>query len=129
MSNIKVGDIYNFLGKPGFIKFIDGKKPGFPVGWETIAGDIHLFTEEGIWVVSDYYKLEKICPYKDIPIDTPGWARIKGYVWLPRHFAGVSGGRPLTWMDGMTSHTGYSTISWDEFTTTKPEGLWTTLNG
>jgi hypothetical protein len=79
--------------------------------------------------------------YADIPIDTPGWARMTDLVtvsddlhtlmrgpgrWVPRHFAGVSGftGGPLCYGFGSSKHTSNGDCEhWDEFTTTKPEGV------
>ena len=67
--------------------------------------------------------LIEVSTYSDIAIDTPGWARtVKA--WYPRHFAGVdASGDPMTWDNGATSHTTNDKSVWDEFTTTKPEGL------
>ena len=74
----------------------------------------------------DLVDLVEISPYADIPIDTPGWARGYDGEWVPRYFAGINdAGNPMAWTHGATS---FSTddggvTSWDEFTTTRPEGV------
>jgi hypothetical protein len=70
--------------------------------------------------------LVEVSPYADIPIDTPGWARTLpvGIGWTPAYFAGVGdSGRPMCWSRGQTSFTTGQRIGWDEFTTSKPEGV------
>lgn len=84
--------------------------------------DVLSWTIDGLWALSDNPNdLIEISPYSDIEIDAPGWAR-EGKEWYPRHFAGVENGVPMTWKNGCTSHTAQAKTSWDEFTTTKPEG-------
>ena len=71
------------------------------------------------------YDLVEVSPYADIPIDTPGWARNYGGRWFARYFAGVTDeGRPTAWLSGATSFSsGGERLDWQEFTTTKPEGV------
>lgn len=100
---------------------------GYPVrGYLLSTGESGLWTSGGSWLPTGEPHsgdLIEISPYSDIAIDTPGWAR-SGGKWWPRHFAGVfSSGEPMTWDNGATSHTTNDKSAWDEFTTTKPEGL------
>ena len=88
---------------------------GQSYSWKDAGNDLATQKESG-------YDLIEISPYSDIEIDAKGWAR-SGREWYPRHFAGVNAaGQPTTWIDGKTSHTTDGKASWDEFTTTKPEG-------
>jgi hypothetical protein len=122
MKKIEMGKKYSCEGVKGVVRYTDGKRPGYPVLFETHIGNLYQCDEYGRSYSGG--KLTEISPYADIPIDTPGWARMD-WTWNPRYFAGVDAdGRPMAWLDGTTSFSsGGKKISWDEFTTTKPEGV------
>lgn len=104
----------------GNLRWVDGKNPHTPVAWESDCGDVLFFDPYGI---ANLFSLVEVSPYADIPIDTPGWAR-DGARWFRCHFADIHlSGLPMVWDDGKTSFTTEDQSSWDEFTTTKPEGV------
>ena len=129
MKKIEMGKKYRAMRAgssvvlTGSLRWVDGKKASRPVAWEADCGDVYYFDAYGN---NDLFCLVEIPPYADIPIDTPGWARGSlDHGWRRRHFAGLAeDGRPMAWDDGTTSHTADGAReTWDEFTTTKPEGV------
>lgn len=115
-------------GRNARILCVDGPHERWPVVG-CIKGDssITMWDTKGMYNVFGYHRkdLIEISPYSDIAIDAPGWAR-SGKRWYPRHFAGIetTSGLPMAWDVGKTSHTANGDYNvWDEFTTTKPEGL------
>lgn len=130
MKKIEMGKKYRTRdGKSVRILCVDSNDPVYPVvGLFDGKGQPDTWTEHGNIVVGEerYLDLVEISPYADIPIDTPGWARGSlDHGWRRRHFAGLAeDGRPMAWDDGTTSHTADGAReTWDEFTTTKPEGV------
>lgn len=127
MKKIEMGKKYRTRdGKSVRILCVDSNDPVYPVvGLFDGKGQPDTWTEHGNIVVGEerYLDLVEISPYADIPIDTPGWARLD-LRWWPRYFAGVSKGRPTAWRGGATSFTADGErYGCDEFTTTKPEGV------
>lgn len=123
MKKIEMGKKYKCEGVKGVVRYTDGKRPGYPVLFETVMGDLYQCDEYGRSYGSA--QLTEISPYADIPIDAPGWARLYGEEWVPRYFAGIgANGKPTAWEYGATSFSanGEKTF-WDEFTISKPEGV------
>ena len=120
MKKIEMGKKYKVidtrtgrLDANGGLKFIDGKRDGVPVVWESDEGNLHFFNAYGQSGL--FRQLVEIPHYADIPIDTPGWARFNRGNWEAVLFAGTrSDGRPIAWKR--------CDFTYDEFTTTKPEG-------
>lgn len=127
MKKIEMGKKYRTLnGFPVRVLCID-KLGEFPVVGLVDDRVIESWTADGSvafsFNCSESLALVEVSPYEDIPIDTPGWARL-GNSWTTRYFAGVLGGRPMTWLGGATSFTADGDRNFcDEFTTTKPEGV------
>lgn len=123
MKKIEMGKKYRRGDQSGAVRYVDGKNRRFPVLWEDDFGGVYSFDECGK-SASLGPPLIEISPYADIPIDTPGWARYAGLRWVPRYFAGIDvNGKPVAWADGATSFSSINgaKLTWDEFTTTKPE--------